>query len=168
MYDPTTNQAKWVPMKGTVADFSPTEERSALALCNLVPCDEEEVEERIDRFGKRRNTGNAVGGGAGKDPSQETPCKDEMELDEESRDWRGDVVTCPEVDDYTEVEVDDEDQQSDLGSMGQGPHRGCSWGERCESENKESVPFCNSRTQTPNQDVSKNFHKHCHPPHGRS
>ena len=28
-----------------------------------------------------------------------------------------------------------------MGSTGQGPHRGHSWGERCESENKESDPF---------------------------
>ena len=40
-YNPTTNQAEWVSMRGTVADLSPTEERSALALCNLVLHDEE-------------------------------------------------------------------------------------------------------------------------------
>ena len=40
-------------MRGTVADPSPAEERTALALCNLVPCDEEEVEERMDRFRKK-------------------------------------------------------------------------------------------------------------------
>ena len=33
-----------------------------------------------------------------------------MEMDEESMDWVGDVVTHLEVDDNTEVEVDDEDE----------------------------------------------------------
>ena len=68
-YEPTTNQAEWVPMRGTVVGLSPAEERSALALCNLVPCDEEEAEERMDRFGERRDVGDAVGGGAEEDPS---------------------------------------------------------------------------------------------------
>ena len=45
-----------------------------------------------------------------------------MEMDKESRDQGGDVVTRLEVDDDTEVEADDEDEQSDLGSMGQGPY----------------------------------------------
>ena len=69
--DPTTNQAEWVPVRGMVVDLSPAEERSALTLCNLVPCDEEEPEESMDRFGERRDAGNAVGGSAEEDPSQE-------------------------------------------------------------------------------------------------
>ena len=145
-YDPTINQAEWDPVRGMVADLSPIEERSALALHNLVPHDEEEAEERMDRFGKRGDVGGAAGGGAKEDPSQETPHteasrEDEMEMDEESRDQGGDVVSHPEVDDDTEVDADDEDKQSDSGSMGQGLRRGHSWGERCESENKESDPF---------------------------
>ena len=111
-------------MRGTAADLSPAEERSALALCNLVPCDEEEVEERMDRFGERRDVGSAVGGGAKEDPSQETPHtkasrKDEMVMDEESGDQGGDVVSHLLM---TEVGADDEDEQSDSGSTGQGPH----------------------------------------------
>ena len=108
VYDPTTNQAKWVPMRGMEADLSPAEERSAFALCNLVPCDEE-AEETMDRFGERRDMGDAAGGGTEEDPSQETSHaeasrKDEMEMDEESGDQGGDVVT------HTEVEADDEDK----------------------------------------------------------
>ena len=107
VYDPTTNQAKWVPVRGTVADLSPVEERSVLALCNLVPHDEKEAKERMDRFGERRDVGDVAGGGTKEDPSQETPhtgasYEDEMEMDEESRDWGGDLVTHPEVDDNTE------------------------------------------------------------------
>ena len=45
------------------------------------------------------------------------------------------------MDDDTEVETYDENEQSDLGSMGQGPHQGRSWEERCKSENEESDPF---------------------------
>ena len=139
LYD-FTNQAKWVPLRGTVAYLSSMEERSALALCNLVPLDEEEAKERMDRFGKRRNACDVVGGGTEEDPSQETPHakashEDEMEMDKESMDQGGDVVTHPEVDDDTEVEADDEDEQSHSGSTGQGPHHGHSWGERCKSEN---------------------------------
>ena len=98
----------------------------------------------MDRFGRKRDTGDVVGGGTEEGPSQETPHaeashEDEMEMDKES--GEGDVVTHLGVDDDTEVEVDDEDEQSDLGSMGQGPHRGCSWEERCKSENEESNPF---------------------------
>ena len=62
-------------------------------------------------------------------------------MDEESEDQEGDVVSCPEVDDDTQVDVDDEDEQSDTVSTGQGPHQGHSWGEKCESENEESDPF---------------------------
>ena len=81
----------------------------------------------MDRFGERRDVGSAVEGGTKEDPSQETPHteashEDEMEMGEESADQGGDVVSCPEVDDNTEVDADDEDEQSDLGSMGQGPH----------------------------------------------
>ena len=91
VYDPTTNQAKWVPMRSMLADLSPVEERSAFALCNLVPHDEEEMEERMDRFGERRDASDAAGGGTEEDPPQETPHakashKDEMEMDEKSRD----------------------------------------------------------------------------------
>ena len=112
-------------MRGTAADLSLAEDRSALALCNLVLHDEEEAEERMDRFGERRNMGSAAGGGAEEDPSKETPHakashEDEMEMDEESRDQGGDVVSCLEVNDDTEVDVDDEGEQRDSGSTGQG------------------------------------------------
>ena len=56
-HGPTTNQAKWVPVRGTVADLSPTEERSALALCNLVLHDEEEAEERMDKIWGKKGHG---------------------------------------------------------------------------------------------------------------
>ena len=61
--DSTTKQAKWVPVRGTAADLSLAEERSALVLCNLVPRDEE-----------RRDMGSVAGGGAEEDPSLEAPC----------------------------------------------------------------------------------------------
>ena len=126
VYDPTTNQAKWVPVRGMVDDLSPTGERSALALCNLVLHDEEGDKERMDKFEERRDMGQTVGGGTKEDPSQETPHAkashdDEMEMDEESGNWGEDVVTHLEVDDNTEVEKDDENEQHDSGSMGQGP-----------------------------------------------
>ena len=37
--------------------------------------------------------------------------------------------------------MDDENEKSNLGSMGQGPHQGHSWEEKCKSENEESDPF---------------------------
>ena len=88
--DPTTNQAEWVPIRGTAADLSSMEERSSLTLCYLVLHDEKEVEERMERFGKRRDMSDVVGGGTKEDPSQETPCteashNDEMVMDKESR-----------------------------------------------------------------------------------
>ena len=137
-----TNQAEWVPVRGTIADLSPVEERSALALCNLVLCDEEEVEERMDRFRERRDTSDATGGGTEEDPPQETPHAEvshEDEMDKES--GTGEAMYHLEVEDDTGVEADDEDKQSDLGCMGQGPHQGHSWEERCMSENEESDPF---------------------------
>ena len=74
-------------------------------------------------------------------PHVEAPHKDEMEMDKESGDQGGGVVSHPEVDDDVEVDADNEDKQSDSGSTGQGPHRGHSWGDRCESAIKESDPF---------------------------
>ena len=87
-----------------------------------------------------------AGGGTEEDPPQETPhteasYEDEMEMDKESGDQGGDVVTCLEVDDDTEVKADDEGEQSDSGSVGQGLCQDHSWVERCESENEESDLF---------------------------
>ena len=87
--------ARALVFKGSALTYDPTcdlssmEERSALALCYLVLHDEEKVEERMDRFGERRDTGNVVGGGTKENPSQETPCAeashdDEMEMEKES------------------------------------------------------------------------------------
>ena len=175
-YNPTTNQAEWVPVRSTVADLSPTEERSALALCNLVLCDEEEAEERMDRFGERRDAGGVVGDGTKEDPSQETPCakaccKDEMEMDEESGHQEGDVVSHPEVDDDTEVDVD-------MWMMGtskvtQGPRgKACikaAIGEKGVNQRMRSLtPSPNSQTLKLKWGARKNFCKHCHPPCGRS
>ena len=126
-YDPTTNQAEWVPMRGMAADLLLVEERLALALGNLVLRDEDEAEERIDSFGERRDTGGAMGGGAKEDPSHEAPCieaphNDEMEeMDEESRGQGEGKVGHLETDDDVEVDADEGDDQSDLESMGQGP-----------------------------------------------
>ena len=47
-----------------------------------------------------------------------------MEADEESGDQGGDVVSHLEVDDGAEIDADDEEEQSDSGSTGQGLHRG--------------------------------------------
>ena len=38
MYNPTLNEAKWVPVHGLANDLSWAEERSAVALANYVPC----------------------------------------------------------------------------------------------------------------------------------
>ena len=38
MYNPTLNEAKWVPVCGLANDLSWAEERSAVALANYVPC----------------------------------------------------------------------------------------------------------------------------------
>ena len=67
-YDPTTNQAEWIPVRVMAPDLSLAEERSALALCNLVLRDEDEAEEMMDKFGERRDMGGAAGGGAEEDP----------------------------------------------------------------------------------------------------
>ena len=89
-------------------------------------------------------------------------------MDEESMDWVGDVVTHLEVDDNTEVEVDDEDEQSDLGLQGKAcveatvGKKGVSWRMR------SPTPSPNSWTQKLKQGVRKNFRKHCHPPCSRS
>ena len=49
MYNPTLNEAKWVPTCGLVNDLSWAKERSAVALANYVPCTQEEAE-RIARL----------------------------------------------------------------------------------------------------------------------
>ena len=48
MYNPTLNEAKWVPTHGLANDLSWAKERSAVALVNYIPCAQEEAD-RIAR-----------------------------------------------------------------------------------------------------------------------
>ena len=49
-YNPTLNEAKWVPTCGLANDLSWAEERSLVALANYIPCTQEEAK-RIARLG---------------------------------------------------------------------------------------------------------------------
>ena len=53
MYNPTLNEAEWIPMKGLANDLSWGEKRSAVALANYVSCTQKEGE-RIARLGVGR------------------------------------------------------------------------------------------------------------------
>ena len=52
-YNPTRDEAEWVPMHGLTNDLTWAEERSAVALANYVPCVCQEAA-RITRLGARR------------------------------------------------------------------------------------------------------------------
>ena len=53
-YDPTTNGAKWVPMRGTASDLSLVEEASTQESSNIVIQDPPEDASRMDHFGEHR------------------------------------------------------------------------------------------------------------------
>ena len=52
-YNPTMNEAEWIPVRGLTNDLTWAEERSAVALANYVPCAPAEVAQRA-RFGAHR------------------------------------------------------------------------------------------------------------------
>ena len=53
VYNPTLNEAEWIPVGGLANDLSWAKERSVVALANYVPCTPKEAE-RIARLGVGR------------------------------------------------------------------------------------------------------------------
>ena len=45
MYNPTLNEAEWIPVRGLASDLSWGKERSTVALANYVPCMQKEGRE---------------------------------------------------------------------------------------------------------------------------
>ena len=62
-YDPVTNGAEWITVRGITQDLSRAEETSALALYNLVPHSPDAQSERLNRLGENRDMGTAGGKG---------------------------------------------------------------------------------------------------------
>ena len=58
MYDPTTNGDEWIPICSTMSDLSQVEEKSALALCNMIPHSPGMQSRRLNRFGEDRMRDN--------------------------------------------------------------------------------------------------------------
>ena len=76
-YDPTSNEAKWVPMQGMAEDLSQAEEASARELSNMVPLDSTKEAQRLDWFWELRSES---GGESGMEEcSAEAPCKEHMD-----------------------------------------------------------------------------------------
>ena len=76
-YDPITNGAEWVPIRGTASVLSWVEEMSALALCNMVLHILDEGVERLGRFGEHRDENKKDG--AEEASSTEAPHEEEVE-----------------------------------------------------------------------------------------
>ena len=132
-----TNEAEWIPMRGTISDLSHAEEVSALTLCNLVPHIPDKGAKRLDWFGEHRD----VEGGVGEAASTEVSCKEGME----------DESMCEDKGENDEEDADDKDadeeSESSSSSMQESPHSThhysdrcccpCSWAERSESGDGE-------------------------------
>ena len=67
--NPASNEAKWIPVRGTASDLSQAEEASTRELSNMVPHDTIEGAQRLNRVGEQRNeSGN--GGVEGSDAEE--------------------------------------------------------------------------------------------------
>ena len=55
IYDPTCNEAEWIPVRGMEEDLSQVEEASTRELSNMVPLDSTTEMHRLDRFGELRS-----------------------------------------------------------------------------------------------------------------
>ena len=56
-YDPTSNEAEWIPVWGMASDLSQAEEASARELSNMVLHEITEGAQRLDRFREQRSSG---------------------------------------------------------------------------------------------------------------
>ena len=138
MYNPSTNEAKWILVHGTRSDLSCMEGVSALVLCNLVPCIPDEGASRLDWFGEHRD----AEGGVGEASSTEVPHKEGLEEESMCED---------EPEDTDDEDMDDEDtddmstsssassQESQCSTHCYSDRHCClhSWVECCKSEDGE-------------------------------
>ena len=80
-YDPTSNEAEWIPVQGMASDLSQAEEASTRELSNMVLHDTIEGAWRLDRFGEQRSKSGDGGaeGSDNKESATEAPHKEHME-----------------------------------------------------------------------------------------
>ena len=98
-YDPTSNEAEWVPMQGMAEDLSQAEEASTRELSNMVLLDSAKEAQRLDRFGEQRSESRGESGA--KECPTEAPCEECMDQgykggsDEEGSDSTSDDSYSP-------------------------------------------------------------------------
>ena len=161
-----TNEAEWISVQGTVQDLSHTEEMSALALFNLVPCSPDDQPERLKRFEESRGTGAADGEDDGRHYSDDDIDEDDTEFQENLEE-----STCKSDEEGGEGISGQDDTHDSRGSWASTPqHQGqsshchssnkhlhsCqgSWGSKCKSEGAEE----SERVSTQEEDmVTKRF-----------
>ena len=59
---PASNEAEWVPVRGTAEDLCQGGEASAKELSNMVPLDSAEEAQRLDRCGEQRSESRGESG----------------------------------------------------------------------------------------------------------
>ena len=98
-YDLTSNEAKWVPVRGMAEDLSRAEEASTRELSYMVPLDSAKEAQRLDRFRELRSES---GGESGMEECPaETPHEEHMDQgyegdsDEERSDSTPDDLCSP-------------------------------------------------------------------------
>ena len=74
-YDPVSNGAEWIPVRGITQDLSRAE-MSALTLYNMVLHSPDTESERLNRFGESRDTGTVGGKGGGRHHSDDNEDED--------------------------------------------------------------------------------------------
>ena len=132
-YNPTLNEAEWIPMRGLANDLSWAKERSAVALANYVPCTPKEAE-RIARLGAGR-----VSSCPGNDLSMTS-----MDGEEELR-FSDAPSTGPHMDmdceagEESEEPVGSEEEASGWMSPGEGAEASPGINQHWRSQNWESV-----------------------------
>ena len=164
-YNPSTNEAGWIPVCSTTSDLSGVEGVSTLALCNLVLCIPDEGASRLDQFGEHRD----AEGGVGEASPTEVPR--EEGLGEES-------MHEDEPEDADDEDVDDEDTDnasaSSSASSQESQHSTChysdrhchprSWAEHWKSEDGEDDLWDSPQASVVEVRGRVN-HQPVHPPH---
>ena len=102
-YNPTKDEAEWVPMHGLTNDLTQAEERSTMALANYIPCVSQKVAQ-IMRLGIRR----LVSWSANSSTSEEE--EEEEERDQEPPTMDTELKWCEE----NEGETRQTDQEEEL------------------------------------------------------
>ena len=137
MYNPTLNEAEWVPVHGLANDLSWAEERSAMALANYVPCTPVEVAQ-ITRLGAGRIVS--------------CPSDDSSPSVEEEEAWHSDTLsTNPPMDTDPRVGDESEDGAGGQTSPGDAVERDQwwhPWNWEAEMEEAEGLAYDDPRSDS--------------------